>query len=471
MALIASTRLRFGSIRDAAALLDGYDWNPRGRLAYDGSVIIAVQDLNRATSALKGKDKVQVTCSQLFTGKTTQSIIAAIDAVASMYLSLANLPNANIKNHSALLKARNGVKMAPDKNYTLVIQDLSEEQKILKLARMLHQVYPDLAEAILGKDFTTYNQAKDYASRASDHKFMLKRAPNRNPRSTTYANALTDMVEETKHDSAKPKSKSTPRPKTKPTTSKAAQMPCRNWTRSGSCSYGDNCKFKHDGKPGTGALVRKIQRHPPVDAAKFDDWKAKQPAEFINLLEKMHGHNLKSEENDGDAGNAFAIFNDDQDGNTIDLPSFSINLMGTYRLCVPKVRFSKDNKGQQTIQAVLDTACEVSVADSGMIEDIFFGTKCIIDYAPLTNPRSVKAANGSMIPVIGSCTLLLWISTKQQVNIPVLIVGKLDAGLLISLSQLVKWGAVMDLGNKSVLFKQVEIGYGARRGKNCIPKY
>ena len=50
---IASTRLRHGSIRDAAALLDSYEWNPRGRAAYDGSVLIAVQDLNRATSSLK----------------------------------------------------------------------------------------------------------------------------------------------------------------------------------------------------------------------------------------------------------------------------------------------------------------------------------------------------------------------------------------------------------------------------------
>ena len=86
---IASTRLRHGSIRDAAALLESYEWNPRGRAAYDGSVLIAVQDLNRATSSLKGRDKVQVTCSQLFTGKSTggRNFCYALEAQRDAYLS------------------------------------------------------------------------------------------------------------------------------------------------------------------------------------------------------------------------------------------------------------------------------------------------------------------------------------------------------------------------------------------------
>jgi len=127
-----------------------------------------------------------------------QSIIAQIDTVESKFLVLANLKNSNIKNYEPVLIARGGQEMEADKSHTLIITDLTEKDKVLKLARMVHKIHPDVAENILAGNFSLYSEAKLYAMTACDHRHLLRRgrnpAPNRNPRNTTYANALTDSM-------------------------------------------------------------------------------------------------------------------------------------------------------------------------------------------------------------------------------------------------------------------------------------
>ena len=90
----------------------------------------------------------------LETNGGVQSVVALIDTMESRFQALSNLANSNIKNHEVLLQARGGVKLDADKNHTLVIQNLTEEQKILKLARMIQRFFPNVAEQILEKGFT-----------------------------------------------------------------------------------------------------------------------------------------------------------------------------------------------------------------------------------------------------------------------------------------------------------------------------
>jgi len=73
MASFIPTR-RYGSIRDAKDILGGRTWDPRGRHAYDGSVLDAVRDANRAPSSLRGEDKVLLLCSTLFTGQSDSGL-------------------------------------------------------------------------------------------------------------------------------------------------------------------------------------------------------------------------------------------------------------------------------------------------------------------------------------------------------------------------------------------------------------
>ena len=119
-----------------------------------------------------------------------QSIIAQIDTVESKFSVLANLKNSNIKNYEPVLIARGGQEMEADKSHTLIITDLTGKDKVMKLARMVHKIHPDVAENILAGNFSLYSQAKLYAMTACDHKHLLGRgrypAPNRNPRNTTY---------------------------------------------------------------------------------------------------------------------------------------------------------------------------------------------------------------------------------------------------------------------------------------------
>ena len=89
----------------------------------------------------------------------------SIDTLESMLSSLAN-GNVDIKNYDPVLLARGGLKLDADRNHTLIIIDRTEKDKVLKLARMVHKIHPDIAENILADNYTLYTDAKHYAMTA-----------------------------------------------------------------------------------------------------------------------------------------------------------------------------------------------------------------------------------------------------------------------------------------------------------------
>ena len=83
-----------GSIRDAQAIFNGQFWNPSGRKAYDGSALDAVQNINRATSSLRGEEKVLFLCSTLVTGDNTsgQNFCKQLEKLRDVWCSAHTLP-------------------------------------------------------------------------------------------------------------------------------------------------------------------------------------------------------------------------------------------------------------------------------------------------------------------------------------------------------------------------------------------